>query len=130
MIAMRRPREPRRRIRCDLQSRTPQGETAATAAGSRRRRVPRFSPVGLSQFKEFFGQKNWYLRWTDELMSFDWNAGSGGYAQIPVGAALGKVFTIGKQPINMFLGANYNAAHRPGASKWDVKLNVTFLFPE
>jgi hypothetical protein len=89
------------------------------------------APVITYHFADFFGQKGWYLRWTDELMSFDWNSTfDSDTVSIPVGAALGKVFSIGKQPVNVFLGSDYYAAHRGSDPKWDIKLNVTFLFPE
>jgi hypothetical protein len=79
----------------------------------------------------FGGAGGWYLRWTDQLMSFDWNAMfDKDTTSIPVGAALGKVFAIGKQPINVFLGGDYYVAHRGTDPVWDIKLNVTFLFPE
>jgi hypothetical protein len=88
-------------------------------------------PVMTYHFADLFGQKGWYLRWTDELMSFDWNAVfDRDTASVPVGAALGKVFTIGKQPVNVFLGSDYYAAHRGADPVWDIKLNVTLLFPE
>ena len=79
---------------------------------------------------DLFGQNGWYVRWTDELQSYDWNAGGGGVASIPVGAALGKVFSIGDQNINAFLAGNYYAAHRGMDGIWNIKLNVTLLFPE
>jgi hypothetical protein len=87
-------------------------------------------PVVTYHFNELFAQKGWYLRWTDELMSWDWEANSGSKATIPVGAALGRVFLIGKQPVNIFLASDYYAKHRGTNPKWDIKLNVTFLFPE
>ena len=31
-------------------------------------------PILTDHFADLFGQKGWYLRWTDELMSYDWNA--------------------------------------------------------
>ena len=89
-----------------------------------------YAPIVTYHFANFFGQKGWYTRWTDELASFDWNADGGGVASIPVGAALGRVFSIGDQPVNVFLASDYYAAHRSGDPVWDIKLNVTLLFPE
>lgn len=88
-------------------------------------------PILNYHFSKFLGQKNWYLRWTDDLQSYDWKAGGSDTAAIPVGGALGKVFAIGKQNFNVFLGGNYNAAYRSGISeRWNIKLNVTLLLPE
>jgi hypothetical protein len=88
-------------------------------------------PVLNYHFASLFGQEGWYLRYTDQLYSFDWNAMfDRDTVSIPLGAALGKVFSIGKQPVNVFLGGDYYAAHRGTDPVWDIKLNVTFLFPE
>ena len=88
-------------------------------------------PILNYHFNKFFGQKGWYARWTDELQSYDWKAGGSDTSAIPVGGALGKVFKIGKIPVNVFLGSNYNAAYRSGISeRWNIKLNVTLLFPK
>ena len=88
-------------------------------------------PVLNYHFADLFGQKGWYLRYTDQLWSFDWEAEADrDTVSIPVGAALGKVFSIGKQPVNVYLGGDYYAAHRGTDPVWDIKLNVTLLFPE
>ena len=50
------------------------------------------------------------------------------FTSIPLGARLGKVFKIGKQPVNAFLQSWYNAAD-PGPN-YAIKFNFTFLFPE
>lgn len=84
-------------------------------------------PVVVYHFAQFLGQPGWYAGWTDELMSFDWE--KGGEASIPVGARLGRVFNIGKQPVNVFLQADQHVARRGTEAKWDIKFNMTLLFP-
>lgn len=85
------------------------------------------SPILVYHFKEFLRQPGWYLRWTDELMSFDWK--QDGEASIPLGGALGRVFKIGHQPVNVFLEGDSYSEQRGTGARWDIKLNVTFLFP-
>ena len=85
-------------------------------------------PLLVYHFKEFLRQPGWYLRWTDELMSFDWK--KGGEASLPLGGAIGRVFSIGNQPVNMFLAADQHAERLGAEAKWDIKLNFTLLFPE
>ena len=88
-------------------------------------------PILNYHFSNFLGQKGWYARWTDVLQSYDWKQGGSHTAAIPVGGALGKVFNIGKMPVNVFFGGQYNAAYRGSVnSRWTLKLNVTLLFPE
>jgi len=60
-------------------------------------------------------------------MSYDWTTKT---AHIPVGGRLGKVFNIGKQPVNAFVQSDYYVAHSGTNPVWDIKLNLTFLFPE
>ena len=36
----------------------------------------------------------------------------------------------GKQAVNVYLGGDYYVAHRGTDPVYDIKLNVTFLFPE
>ena len=46
------------------------------------------------------------------------------------GLRVGKVTKIGKQPINVFLQPWYTPVHEGAAGKWNIKLNITFLFPQ
>jgi hypothetical protein len=87
-------------------------------------------PIATYHFATLLGMKNWYLRWTDELSSYNWKESSDEVVQFPVGLAVGRVFSIGKRPVNVFLAGNYNALYRGSAPIWDIKLNFTLLFPE
>jgi hypothetical protein len=71
----------------------------------------------------------WYIRWGE--LNFVFNTETGDY-NIPLSFALGKVLTVGNQPINVFIEPFYTPEElRTGpASQWGVKLNVTLLFPE
>ena len=84
-------------------------------------------PLVVYHFKEFLRQPGWYIRWTDELMSFDWE--KGGEASLPLGGAMGRVFSIGDQPVNLFLASNRHTVRRGTEAEWDIKLNLTLLFP-
>jgi hypothetical protein len=85
-----------------------------------------FGPVVVYHFAKFLNQKGWYAAWTDELMSFNWEVDD--VSSIPVGARLGRVFSIGKQPVNVFLQADKHVARRGTEANWDIKFNMTFLF--
>lgn len=87
-------------------------------------------PVLVYKFKELFGQGGWYLRNPDDLWSYDWN--NSDWAQIPVGGALGRVFAIGKQPVNVFAGGWYNpVSDNDGvAADYAFKVSFSFLFPK
>ena len=72
------------------------------------------------------GQKGWYTALPDDLWTYDFEEDE--FTSIPLGARLGKVFKIGKQPVDAFLQSWYNAAD-PGPN-YAIKFNFTFLFPE
>ncbi len=87
-------------------------------------------PIVVYHFNELFDQKGWYLRAPDDLAIYDWNEDE--FFQIPVGGAVGRVFHIGKQPMNIFAQSWYNPVEsdRGASPNYTFKLNVTFLFPE
>jgi hypothetical protein len=87
-------------------------------------------PLLVYHFDKLFDQKGWYARLPDDLWQYDWNEGE--MFQVPLGAGFGKVFTIGKQPVNAFVQSWYNPADSDlGASpNYTFKFNLTFLFPE
>ena len=73
--------------------------------------------------------RGWYFtstpvataRW-DELGHNVWT--------VPVGGGVGRLFTVGRQPINIRLEA-FDNVHRPdGAPSWQTQLQVQFLFPQ
>jgi hypothetical protein len=100
----------------------------SVAGSGGRKDVSEFSaaPVVVYHFNTLFGEKGWYTGLPDDLWTYDFEESE--FTSIPLGARLGKVFHIGKQPLNGFLQSWYNAAD-PGA-EYAIKFNLTFLFPE
>ena len=86
-------------------------------------------PVIVYKFKSLFGQKGWYVRNPDDLWSYDWEEDE--FDQITAGAALGRVFPIGKQPVNVFAGGWYNpvSSDKGATADYAFKLSFSFLFP-
>ncbi len=84
------------------------------------------APVLVYHFDSLFGQKQWYAGLPDDLWSYDFKKSE--FTSIPLGARIGKVFSIGKQPVNAFLQSWYNAAD--SGADYTIKFNFTFLFPE
>jgi len=71
----------------------------------------------------------WYLV-SDMIMTANWDAPSGKKWTVPVGGGFGKLFTLGKQPINANLQAYYNVEKPDAAPDWNMALTFTFLFPK
>ena len=64
-------------------------------------------------------------------MTANWKADSGDKWTVPVGAGVGKLFKVGKLPINTSLQGYYNA-EKPNSfsSDWQLRFQVQFLLPK
>jgi len=71
----------------------------------------------------------WYLT-SAPIITANWEAESGEKWTIPVGGGLGKVFKIGKQPINMSSQVFYNAERPNNGAEWQWRLQIQLLFPK
>jgi hypothetical protein len=49
---------------------------------------------------------------------------------VPVGGGIGRIFKIGKQPINAKVQGFYNVEDTPGSGDWTFQASWTFLFPK
>lgn len=49
---------------------------------------------------------------------------------VPLGGSVSQVLMLGHQPIQFALGAFYNVAHPDGAADWQLRFQVTLLFPK
>ena len=64
------------------------------------------------------------------ILTSNWNADSGEQWIVPFGGGIGKVFKIGKQPINVNAQGYYNAVKPTGWGDWQMRLQVQLLFPK
>jgi len=90
------------------------------------------SDVSLSVIQYFINYnlpKSWYLS-SAPLVTANWNAPSGDEWTVPFGGTVGKIFKIGKQPINMQAGAFYNAIRPDGSAQWSTRFQLVLLFPK
>jgi hypothetical protein len=71
----------------------------------------------------------WYLTMAPTLTA-DWKSDSDDRWTVPFGGGFGRVFRIGKQPINAALRAYYNVEHPDDGSNWNISTQFTFLFPK
>jgi hypothetical protein len=70
----------------------------------------------------------WYLSSTPTIMA-NWEADGGDVWTVPLGGGLGKIFRIGKQPLNFRTVAYYNVHKPDGGSNWSLVTQLTFMFP-
>lgn len=98
----------------------------SVAGESGRRSV---SQALVEPFVNYNLDDGWYLL-TDSVLTANWNAKSGNTWTVPVGGGIGRMFTIGKQPINAKVEAYYNIERPSGAPDWTLNFQWTFLFPK
>jgi len=67
---------------------------------------------------------------TTPVITADWEASSGQRWTVPVGGGVGRVFEIGKQPVNMAVQGFYNAVKPDSAGDWTLQATFTLLFPK
>lgn len=67
---------------------------------------------------------------TAPILTANWNASSGDKWIVPFGAGIGKVFKIGKQPININAQGYYNVVKPDYWGAWQMRLQVQLLFPK
>jgi hypothetical protein len=75
-----------------------------------------------------FGQ-GWYLT-SAPILTADWQAANGNKWTVPVGGGFGKVFRIGKLPINANCGYYANVVHPDPAADWTFRLQIALLLPK
>jgi hypothetical protein len=73
--------------------------------------------------------KGWYLT-SAPIITANWEAESGNEWTIPVGGGGGKIFRIGKQPVNAQMQAFYNVEKPENGPDWQLRLQFQLLFPK
>ena len=73
--------------------------------------------------------QGWYLSFAP-IITANWEAESGNQWTIPFGGGFGKIFKIGKQPMNAQAQAFYNVEKPDSGPDWSLRLQLQFLFPK
>lgn len=82
----------------------------------------------LQYFINYNLPKGWYLT-SAPILTANWKADSDRWV-IPFGAGVGKIFKLGRQPLNGSVSAYYNAVRPDGAPDWQLRAQLAFLFPK
>lgn len=64
------------------------------------------------------------------ILTVDWNADSDNRWTIPVGGGVGKIFHLGKLPVNTQLSGYYNAVTPDNGADWQIRAQVQLMFPK
>ncbi len=84
-------------------------------------------------YSQIFITKNlpdgWYIN-TAPIITANWKAESENKWTVPIGIGAGKLFRLGKLPLNVQAGY-YNYVIRPDyAAKWQIRAQMTFILPK
>ena len=86
----------------------------------------------LQPFVNYNLPKGWYISFSP-IITADWENKDQGWT-VPVGAGIGRVFRLGKQPINVSVHGYYNAIKPEIGGEelmgdWTIRTQVQFLIP-
>jgi len=83
----------------------------------------------MQYFINYNFPSGWYLT-SAPIITSDWEAASGEQWIVPFGGGGGKVFRIGKQPMNINTQVFYNVETPTNGPKWQWRFQIQFLFPK
>ena len=81
----------------------------------------------LQPFVNYNLGQGWYAV-TSPLITADWKADGGNAYKVPVGGGIGKIFKVGKQPINAQVQSFYDVVSPYAGPDWEMRFQLQFLF--
>jgi hypothetical protein len=90
---------------------------------------PYVNQMLLNPFVNYNLPDGWYLT-TSPNITADWHADGDQRWTVPVGGGVGRLFRVGKLPVNLSLAAYYNVEHPDFGPEWTVQFQVKFMFPK
>jgi hypothetical protein len=64
------------------------------------------------------------------LITVDWKAHGSQQWLVPIGGGIGKLFHLGKLPVNTNVAAYYNVARPDFQANWQIRATVQLMFPK
>jgi len=89
---------------------------------------PTVNQMLVQPFINYNFEGGWYAT-SSPIITANWQASSGEQWTVPIGAGVGRVFPIGRQPVNLQLSSYYNVEHPTGGPDWQLRLQFQLLFP-
>ena len=82
----------------------------------------------LQYFVNYNMPHGWYAT-SSPIITADWKGTDNHDWTVPVGGGFGKIFRIGKLPLNAQVSAFYNITHPEYGPDWSLRFQLQFLFP-
>ena len=67
---------------------------------------------------------------TAPIVTANWKADHGNRWTVPVGAGIGKIFHLGRLPVNTQASAYYNVERPDLGARWQLRLQIQCMFPK
>lgn len=84
----------------------------------------------IQYFINYNMANGWYLA-SAPIITANWKAGAGNRWTVPFGIGIGRIFRLGKQPVNVSIHGYYNAVHPDNIyADWQLRTQFQFLFPK
>jgi hypothetical protein len=83
----------------------------------------------MQYFVNYNFPSGWYLT-SAPIITANWEADSGEKWTVPFGGGVGKVFSIGRQPININTQVFYNVERPTNGARWQWRFQIQLLFPK
>jgi hypothetical protein len=85
---------------------------------------------GLIQPFVNYNFKDGFYLTSAPIATVNWKADSGNKWTVPVGGGVGKIFHLGKLPVNTQLSAYYNIVRPDDGPNWQIRFQVQLMFPK
>jgi hypothetical protein len=85
---------------------------------------------GLIQPFLNYNMKDGLYLTSSPILTVNWKATGSERWTVPLGGGVGKIFHLGKLPVNTQVSAYYNVARPDFAPSWQLRVQVQFLFPK
>jgi hypothetical protein len=91
--------------------------------------APAYSNGLLQPFLNYNFEGGLYLT-SSPIITMNWLASANQQLTLPLGGGIGKIFHLGKLPVNAQLSAYYNVVRPDYGAEWQVRAQIQFMFPK
>jgi hypothetical protein len=91
--------------------------------------APKYSNGLMQPFLNYNFEGGAYLT-TSPIITVNWEARGSQQWTVPMGGGVGKLFKIGRLPVNTQIGAYFNVVRPDFANNWALRAQVQFMFPK
>ncbi len=91
--------------------------------------APKYSNGLVQPFLNYNFESGAYLT-SSPIITANWEAKGSQVWTVPMGGGVGKLFKIGRLPVNTQISGYYNVVRPDFANNWQIRAQVQFMFPK